>query len=80
MITVRISGRDFKGWLKTLKGAGFKFNPDAKTWTGDESKLLDFQVRALQSMICGNDDYPVSARDIDGAQTLAEWQARRAHA
>ena len=78
MITVKIEGRDFKAWLKALKTAGFVYSPDSKTWTGDESKLLGFQVKALESMICGN-EVPAAYRNIDGPQTLAEWQARRAN-
>lgn len=79
MITVKIEGRDFKAWIKALKGAGFVFNADAKTWTGDEGRLPCFQAKALESMICGN-QAPAAARNSDGAQTLAEWQARRANA
>ena len=79
MITVKIEGRDFKSWVKALKGAGFVYSPGSQTWTGDESRLLGFQAKALEAFRRDAAEAPTyaAARNIDGAQTLAEWRSRR---
>ena len=77
MITVKIYGRDFKSWIKTLKKAGFRYDPANQTWTGDESRLPAFQIAALTEFAydaAAPIEAPARRRNLDGPQTLAEWR------